>query len=330
MRGRKTRTCASLQSLLGKSRPELVQLKLERVPLPSEGLTQTLSCKLRELSLITPPGSRDLDFSWAELWLMLKEIHVELSTLSVHGSEEAMDDMFAYLVSYTGLRKLEILGIQMDRQDLEDSAGRRLWHQIVPHHKDTLTELAVVPRYEGDWCYGPTAAETILQCSSLRYLTLSVCGVDSSWAEARLSQARENDKVEFHGLDKYYGAPGNCGALILSSLRAPLAKLTLNPTSDATDREIDLAHIGRGTRRKCSPQVYRALSRGRRIRSGINDVLLGIKASAAASKNWPSVVQASYLRFLKRKSKKDGNRRRYRRKDSGCESDGDARYRSFL
>jgi hypothetical protein len=52
-------------------------------------------------------------------------------------------------------------------------------------------------------------------------------------------------------------------------------------------------------------------------------VLLGIKASAAASKNWPSVVQASYLRFLKRKSKKDGNRRRYRRKDSGCESDGD-------
>lgn len=211
MHGRETKTCASLQSLLKKSRPELVQLKLERVPLPTTGLTQTLSCKLRELSVTTPTGSRGLDFSWAELWLTLKEIRVELSALSVHGSEKAMDDMFAYLVSYTGLRKLVIDEIKMDRADLEDSVGRRLWHQIVPLHKDSLTELAVVPCYEGVWCYGPIAAEVIPQCSSLRSLTLSVCSVDSSWAKAKLSQARENDKVEFHGLKEPSGAPENCG-----------------------------------------------------------------------------------------------------------------------
>ncbi|OXV12187.1 hypothetical protein Egran_00052, partial [Elaphomyces granulatus] len=327
MYGRETKTCASLQSLLGKSRPELVQLKLARVPLPTAGLTQTLSCKLQELSVTTPTGSRDLDFSWAELWLTLKEIRVELSTLSVHGSEKAMDDMFAYLVSYTGLRKFVILGIRMDRQDLEDSVGRRLWHQIVPHHKDSLTELAVIPCYEGVWCYGPIAAETIPQCLSLRSLTLSVCSVDSSWADAKLSQARENDKVEFHSLEEPYGAPENCGALILCDLTTPLSKLTLNPTGNATDREVDIGHLDRRTRPKGSPQLYQALRRKERIRSAIDEVLLGMQASAAASKNWPSVVQASDSRLLKRRSKNDDNRPRYQIGppvwvDSGCESDG--------
>jgi hypothetical protein len=115
------------------------------------------------------------------------------------------------LVSYTGLRKLEIRGIKMDQQDLENSAGYKLWNQIVPHHKDTLTELVIAPCYEGGWCYGPAAAETIPRCSSLRRLTLSVCDVDSSWAEAKLSRASGNDNVQFRDLYEPYGAAENCG-----------------------------------------------------------------------------------------------------------------------
>ena len=204
-------TRASLQSLLGKSRPGLMQLKLDRVSVPTAVFTQIISCKLQELSVTTPPGSRDLDFHWAKLWLMLKEVGVELSTLSVKGSEKAMDDMFDYLVSYTGLRKLKIRGIQMDRQDLEDSAGYMLWNQILPHHKDTLTELVIAPCYKGVWCYGPAATETILQCSSLRKLTLSVCSVDSSWAKAKLLRERKNNNVKFYNLCEPYGMEENCG-----------------------------------------------------------------------------------------------------------------------
>jgi hypothetical protein len=225
MDGHETETCASLPSLLGTSRPELVQLKLERVPLPIAGLKQVISPKLQKLSVANLPSSRGLDFSWAKLWSILKEAGVELSTLSV-GSGKAMDGMLAYLVSYTGLRKLEIREIQMDRQDLEDSAGHRFWHEIVPHHKDTLTELAVVPCFEGLWCYGPAAADAIVQCVSVHRLTLSACSVDPSWAEAKLSQAQENDKVDFHHLDEPYGAPENCGVCIIyscSSRRRPLS-----------------------------------------------------------------------------------------------------------
>jgi len=208
--GRTVKSCASLQSFFEKARPELVQLELERVPLPATGLQQTLSRKLQHLNVSTRPGSRGVDFAWTELWPAMKETGVKLLTLTVSGSENGIDEMYAYLLSYTGLQKLEVLGIQMDQQDLEDSAGHRLWHQIVPHHKDSLTVLAVGPCYEGVWCYGPTAAAVILQCSSLRNLSLSVCEVNSSWAKAKLSRVRENDQVEFRDLEEPYCAPENC------------------------------------------------------------------------------------------------------------------------
>lgn len=101
-----------------------MQLQLERVPLPAAGLVQTFSCKLQNLNVSTPHGSRGVGFPWTGFWSALREIRVELSTLIVQGSETAMDVMYIYLISYTGLQKLEIHGIKMDRQDLEDIAGR--------------------------------------------------------------------------------------------------------------------------------------------------------------------------------------------------------------
>ncbi len=130
-----------------------MQLELGRVPLPLAGLKHTLLRKLQLLSVSTAPGSRGIDSARAELWSALEETGVQLPPLSVAGSESAMDEMFAYLLSYTGLRELAILAIQFDRQDQEEIAGSRLWQRIVPHHKDTLTALAVVPCYEGVCCY---------------------------------------------------------------------------------------------------------------------------------------------------------------------------------
>lgn len=132
----------SFQRLLGNVVPNLVQLELENVPFPAKGLKQTLTCHLQNLSVSTLPYSPRSAFAWAELWSALKEINVKLSTLSVKADSEcAVNEMLAYLHSYTGLRKLSVFMIDMERQDLEDDAG--LWHQIVPYHRDSLTDLAV-------------------------------------------------------------------------------------------------------------------------------------------------------------------------------------------
>jgi hypothetical protein len=45
-----------------------------------------------------------------------------------------------------------------------------------------------------------------------------------------------------------------------------------------------------------------------------------MRASAAISKKWPSIVRVSVRQLLKDRSKKDGNRRRYRFGRWKCES----------
>jgi hypothetical protein len=122
-----------------------------------------------------------------------------------------MDQVFTYLLSYTGLQRLEIPRLQMDTQEVEDRAARRFWDEIIPHHRNSLTELFIASDFESEWCYGPHAAAALELCLSLQDLSISVCGVNLPWAEARLSRAREYDKIEFCSLEEPYNAPDNCG-----------------------------------------------------------------------------------------------------------------------
>ncbi|MCJ1347102.1 hypothetical protein MMC31_005323 [Peltigera leucophlebia] len=162
-------TCTSLQTLFRDTTgPQLQQLELQYIPFPAAGLNQTLSHRLKSLTISTPTCSRHPDFAWAELFTTLKEIGVELSKLRVTGMEAAMDEMFSYLISYSGgLQTLGINNIIMECKSHEDSAGNRFWDQIVPHHKGSLKALYISSRYEGAWCYGPKPTMAIRQCLSL-------------------------------------------------------------------------------------------------------------------------------------------------------------------
>jgi hypothetical protein len=201
-----------LQCFLQTPRSELVQLEIKHVPLPSAGIREILPHKLQQLSVFTAPGARDIEFDWRRLWSALQETGIALSVLKVAGTEYAMDEMFTYLLSYTGLRELQITNLRMDTQVVEDEASQIFWDTIIPHHRENLTVLSINCEYRSEWCYGPRAAAALWQCSSLRDLTITVCRVDSSWAEARLSRAREENKIEFHGLAKPMdGMLENCG-----------------------------------------------------------------------------------------------------------------------
>jgi hypothetical protein len=206
----KTVECTSLQHFLQKSRPELVRLELAGVPLSNAGIKEILSPKLQHLSVSTPPGARNIEFDWGQLWSALQETGIELSTLEVSGTENAIDNMFTYLLSYAGLRRLAIRRLEMDTQEMEDKAAQRFWHKVVPHHRNSLTMLFIESEFESEWCYGPGAAASLRECSSLRDLTVSVCSVNSFWAKAELSRAR-NNKIEFHDLQEPDGAAENCG-----------------------------------------------------------------------------------------------------------------------
>ena len=193
------------------SRPELVQLELGRVPLPSTGIREILSQKLQQLSISTPLGDTDFEFDWRRLWSALQESRTALSFLEVSGMANAMDKMLGYLLSYTGLQRLEITNMEIQEKEKENGTSLIFWRKIIPHHRDSLTKLSIQCSFEGGWCYGPQASAALRQCLFLRDLTLSVCRVESSWAEETLSRAHEYSKIEFRDLKEPDGAVGNCG-----------------------------------------------------------------------------------------------------------------------
>lgn len=209
--------CTSLQTLFGNmTSPQLAELELRGIPLSAAGLSQTLSRKLKSLTICTPRGSRRFKFAWAELFITLEEIGVELSLLSVTGMEAAMDELFSYLISYGDvLQDLKIDSIMLDSQDQEDKAGYRFWDQIVPHHKGSLKVLCITPLCEGEWCYGPAAAAAISQCLSLRSLNMSCRKVEPEWARAKLSLASTKKVIESLNLTELRGCPKNSAVRII-------------------------------------------------------------------------------------------------------------------
>ena len=208
---RRVGKCASLQRLLQTPRPELEDLELQYVPLTSMGIREILSPKLQRLSISTLPGARRIEFDWRGLWSALKEARIELKILKAWGPENSMEELFSYLLSYTGLQRLGLSGLRLDSQEMEDRAASKFWQQIVPHHQNSLTSICAYSKFVSGWCYGPLVSVAMRQCPSLRDLTVSVCSVDSSWAEAKLRRAREDDGFEFCCLKEPQGAVENCG-----------------------------------------------------------------------------------------------------------------------
>jgi hypothetical protein len=122
---------------------------------------------------LTGPGARQIELDWRGLWTGLRDTGVKLRTLRVLGTENAMNQLWTYLLSYTGLQRLYMRDILMDGQKSEDSAGEEFWREIVPHHKETLTSLEAYSTVDSAWCYGPRVSAALRQCLSLRALALS-------------------------------------------------------------------------------------------------------------------------------------------------------------
>ena len=134
---------------------ELAELELEYVPLANMGIREILSPKLQPLSISTLPGSRRIEFDWRALWYALRASGIELLTLKAWGPENAMDEMFDYLLSYTGLQRLDISDLQMNRLEAEDQAAQKFWRHIVSHaFHDHITSLCIYSRFESGFCYG--------------------------------------------------------------------------------------------------------------------------------------------------------------------------------
>jgi len=173
----------------------VAQLKLVYVPLPNAGIRDILSHKLQQLSVSTRPGARDIEFDWDNYGVPSERLDKVIHAQSFR-TENAIDEMFTYLLSYTGLQKLAIRDLEMDTQEMEDKAGQRFWRKVIPHHRNSLTTLSIESRFESEWCYDLTPCR-IAEVLVATDLAISVCSVPLFWAKKKLSWARKRTRLSF-------------------------------------------------------------------------------------------------------------------------------------
>lgn len=95
----------------------------------------------------------------------------------------------------------------------------------------------------------------------------------------------------------------------------PLEKLQLLPTSLATHRAESIDHYLNPDDDGIEAWYRRTIARRNHLQTRVTEVLLGIRAPAATSMNWPSIVDANFQRLVKFYDPNDGGIYHYKRKE---------------
>ncbi|KAJ8130433.1 hypothetical protein O1611_g3198 [Lasiodiplodia mahajangana] len=284
----------SVQTIIGEGpRTKLERLVLKNVALPPPGLHSFCTKNLKHLTISTSPGPRAPAVAWSCIWSALRDIGVELLSLSVPVYGEEVDSMFNYLLSYSGLRELEITKVQMETELPEDAAGEVFWNAVVPRHKDSLIDLVVSPVYEGSWCYDQPAANAIRQCTSLKRLCLRLSLTGDSWFNDEMMRMKENNDVKFSEQDQGVWESSRCYLALLilkyGSEATLLEKLVVDIANPASRREMDMGHLRRGTRPKGSRDLYELRSQMRQNLSELETALCSLQLPYDAGQGWPVI-----------------------------------------
>jgi hypothetical protein len=101
-----------------------------------------------------------------QIWDSLLAEGIRLTALNTDcmGSE-----LLHYLASYSGLQILKLYSLT-----IADDLANEFFHDILPHHANTLETLRLDPKYEGPWCLESRNVDSILQCHKLVKLAFAM------------------------------------------------------------------------------------------------------------------------------------------------------------
>ncbi|KAF8893944.1 hypothetical protein BD779DRAFT_1669459 [Infundibulicybe gibba] len=88
-----------------------------------------------------------------------------------------------YMASYTGMEQISLLHIS------NDEFAPMFWDQVLPRHAETLVQLDIKPIYEGNWCFGELAAQSLVECKNLSTLSLALKREDLAQNKAETTDA---------------------------------------------------------------------------------------------------------------------------------------------
>jgi hypothetical protein len=107
---------------------------------------------------------------WNQVWSLLrgKTLLTEVTTSLV------TPELFAYLRSYTGLKKLTLIHPDGGSHDKSNLLADMFFETVLPQHATSLVELSCAAAYEGRFSFGTQNVDIISQMFSLTALEMSI------------------------------------------------------------------------------------------------------------------------------------------------------------
>ncbi|KAJ7444492.1 hypothetical protein FB451DRAFT_1294198 [Mycena latifolia] len=120
--------------------------------------------------------------AWSEVWKVLgNKTELRLKEISTPTVTPAL---IAYLVSYSGIEKLNLQSLDKGSEDrLADNFANR----VLPRHAESLVELSCISQYPSRWSFGTHNVDAISQLYKLTRLEMSV-----NLAEVTLANSTTN------------------------------------------------------------------------------------------------------------------------------------------
>ncbi|KAJ7617838.1 hypothetical protein FB45DRAFT_1063427 [Roridomyces roridus] len=134
---------------------------------------------------------------WTEVWVALREARIQLTDIT---ATAVTADLFKYLLSYTGLEKLNFTFQDAGSQEENNRLADGFHESVLLHHADTLVELSCATGYEGRFSFGEHNAHVVAQLHHLNFLAMRV----SSTATPRdwgLGMCVDEDSIDVESAD---------------------------------------------------------------------------------------------------------------------------------
>ncbi|KAF8171017.1 hypothetical protein K438DRAFT_1773424 [Mycena galopus ATCC 62051] len=110
--------------------------------------------------------------AWAEIWTFLaSEKQPQLAEITTN---TVTADLLAYLGSYSGVERLNLLCRTVQSVSESDTLADTFFGKVLPLHIDSLIELSCLSNYEGRWSFGAHSADLISRMHNIESLALNV------------------------------------------------------------------------------------------------------------------------------------------------------------
>ncbi|KAJ7491345.1 hypothetical protein B0H11DRAFT_2008761 [Mycena galericulata] len=172
---------------------------------------------------------------WETVWSMLRAKTDSRSHLTEITTSVVTPELFAYLTSYSGLRKLSLIHPDGGSREASDRLADMFFETVLPHHAASLVELSCAAGYESRWSFGTHNVDVISQLDNLKTLEMSI-----NAGESRLIDPSEEEQfIDPESGEKYMIARIGISVEIKQADIYPTVGLLLN-TAATLPKLLDL------------------------------------------------------------------------------------------